>query len=196
MKIFGKENNEDTLYVQVKDLRLLDIDYEVKENEDDSFIKIKDSELVTSLIEDGKIVNFDEMMNLGIRSIKERINELKDLDDEVLNNYLNDLIDIYEYKMGRKKLDLPAVIGDISGFKTVSNGTCYIISRCVDPFKIALTKEYGEKMDSTDVYPSQAIEMFIGLMANGIGLEGYVGYELEYDLSKDEKTMFLNRVQR
>lgn len=191
MKIFGKENGKDTLYVQVKDLMLLGIYKDTNVFEED-FFKIDDNDLAAELYDNSRIVDFNQNISLSINELRKKIEELKDFDDDILKNYYEDLVSIYEYKMGRKKLALPAVVSDVISFNDMAEGINYIISRGVDPFKIILTKESGEEMKGTDKYPSQAIETLIGLMANSMGLEGYVGYEFaNINLSDDKKTIVL-----
>lgn len=193
MKIFGKENGIDVLYVQIKDLNLLGISFEIKNIDNkEMFVKIEDKKAIVKLYNNSKIVNFNESIMLNIDYLNKKINGLKELDDKILDNYCNDLISIYEYKMGRKKLNLPSIINDSSSFKAEADGIWYIISRCVDPFKISLTKSSGKQMRENDMYPSQSIEMFIALVARSIGLQKYVGYEVaNISLSDDRKTIFL-----
>ena len=82
MKIFGKENGKDTLYVQVKDLMLLGIYKDTNVFEED-FFKIDDNDLAAELYDNSRIVDFNQNISLSINELRKKIEELKDFDDDI-----------------------------------------------------------------------------------------------------------------
>lgn len=171
MKIFGNKNENLVLYVQVKDLKLFGYDYLVIDKEDSEFVEIIDKNLCKELSNNSNIVTYNSSMSDGIEYIYNRILELEDLEDPILSNYRDDLEYIYYYRVGKgylyPEIQVPLLTNYAYTCSCIENGVRYNAISCVDPYKVIITRDDGEK---NFVAPKNLLKEVVGIITRIVGI--------------------------
>lgn len=196
MKIVTEKNGKMITYIQKKDMVFAERCYRPDYDYSEEFIQLTDYQQNWNLVTEWGVMDYNRLSKLSIKELRRRMENIH-LDDlhpirrEQVANCLKDLQNYYEFKMGRKNLNLPIIEIDGVKIEASQNGVDYELSQLIDPFCILLKKTSGEKFSDADEYPIDAINQMFGVVAECLGLEGFMTYDLDISFTEDKRAAVL-----